>query len=212
MKIRIFTFNFVSENTYVLYDETEEAVIIDCGCYDPEEQQMLKSFITKNNLTVKHLLNTHLHFDHVLGNAFAAETFNLKPEGNIREETEMPGLQQQIARFGMRRERLSVPLGRYLEEGDTVTFGNQTLHCLLVPGHSPGSLCFYSKEKKCVFTGDALFQGSIGRTDLWAGNFNMLISAIRSKLLTLPDDTVVYPGHGPSTTIGEEKKHNQYLR
>ncbi len=212
IKIQIFIFNFVEVNTYLVYDETGEAVIIDCGCLGQAEEKELAAFIESNRLTVKHILNTHLHLDHAFGNAFAANAFGLSPEGDIREETELPDLLQQAARFGISLERPSVPLGTLLKEGDTVTFGNQTLQCFSVPGHSPGSLAFYSKESHCVFTGDALFKGSIGRTDLWGGDFNILINGIRSKLLTLPDDTIVYPGHGPSTTIGEEKTHNMYLR
>lgn len=210
--VQPFTFNFVAVNTYVVYDETGEAVIIDCGCLEKREEQKLADFITDNKLTVKHLLNTHLHLDHVFGNTFASNTYGLKPEGSKLEEDELPNLQQQAARFGMQLSLPSVTLGTYLNEGDTVSFGNTSLLCLAVPGHSPGSLAFYSKDGGCVFSGDALFQGSIGRTDLWGGDFNTLISAIRSRLLTLPDNTVVYSGHGPSTTIGEEKKYNMYLR
>ncbi len=211
MKIKIFEFNPIQENTYVVYDETGEAVIIDCGCLGKEEEKILDDFIAFNHLTVKHLLNTHLHLDHAFGNAFASKKYGLKPEGNKLEETGMPGLKEQARRFGFELVEDAVTLGTYLEDGDTVTFGNHTLYCLFVPGHSPGSICFYSKEGNCVFAGDVLFQGSIGRTDLWGGSFNTLISGIRRKLLTLPESTVVYPGHGPATTIGEEKRNNMYL-
>jgi glyoxylase-like metal-dependent hydrolase (beta-lactamase superfamily II) len=212
MKHRIFVFNIVSVNTFVLYDDTREATIIDCGCLKPEEQRELKSFIDENSLTVKHVLNTHLHMDHAFGNAYAARVFGLQPEGNRLEETELPPLPQQAARFGIRISEPPVAFGKHLNDGDTVAFGRNSLQCLHIPGHSPGSLAFYSKEAGCVYAGDVLFQGSIGRTDLWGGDFNVLISGIRSKLLTLPDATVVYPGHGPSTTIGEEKRSNPYLR
>lgn len=212
INIQTFTFNFVSVNTFVVYDETREAVIIDCGCLEEAEEQALADFITDRQLTVRHLLNTHLHLDHAFGNAFASRIFGIKPEGNKLEEDNLPNLETQAARFGMQLPLPSVTLGTYLNEGDKITFGNTHLLCLLVPGHSPGSLAFYSPDGACVFSGDALFQGSIGRTDLWGGNFNTLISAIRSKLLTLPEKTVVYPGHGPTTTIGEEKKYNMYLR
>lgn len=212
INVKRFTFNFVEVNTYIVYDETKEAVVIDCGCLEKKEENQLTAFIADNGLTVKHLLNTHLHLDHAFGNTFASQAFGLKPEGSKLEEDELPNLQQQALRFGMQLSLPSVMLGTYLEEGDTVRFGNTGLQCLLVPGHSPGSLAFYSKDGGCVFSGDALFQGSIGRTDLWGGSFNTLISAIRSKLLTLPEDTIVYPGHGPETTIGKEKKYNMYLR
>lgn len=212
INVKTFTFNFVAVNTYVVYDETKEAVIIDCGCLEKEEEQRLLRFIESKELKVKRLLNTHLHLDHVFGNPFAAKTFGLQPEGSKLEEDELPNLEQQAARFGMQLALPAVTLGKYLKEGDVIEFGNTSLSCLAVPGHSPGSLAFYSKEGDCVFSGDALFQGSIGRTDLWGGDFNTLISAIRSRLLTLPEDTRVYPGHGSATTIGEEKKYNMYLR
>lgn len=211
MKIRKFEFNPIQVNTYVVYDETGEAVIIDCGCLEKKEEKELSDFIFSNNLTVKHLLNTHLHLDHAFGNAFASKTYGLRPEGNKLEEEGMPGLKEQARKFGFNLVEEAVTLGTYLEEGDIISFGNNTLHCLFVPGHSPGSLCFYSKEGDCVFVGDVLFYGSIGRTDLWGGDFNTLISGIRSKLLILPDSTVVYPGHGLPTTIGKERKSNPYL-
>jgi glyoxylase-like metal-dependent hydrolase (beta-lactamase superfamily II) len=211
MKIKTFVFNMIGVNTFVLYDDTRQAAIIDCGCLKAEEQTTLKNCIETENLTVKHLLNTHLHLDHAFGNAWAAQTFGLQPEGNPLEETELPPLQQQAARFGIRINEPPAAFGRYLNDGDTVTFGHVTLQCLHIPGHSPGSLAFYAEQAACVFSGDVLFQGSIGRTDLWGGDFNLLINGIRSKLLTLPDHTTVYPGHGPATTIGEEKRFNQYL-
>ncbi len=212
INVKKFVFNFIEVNTYLVYDETNEAVLIDCGCLHTEEEEELCNFITKNKLKVKHLLNTHLHLDHAFGNAFASETFGIKPEGDMLEETRLPDLQQQADRFGIPLKKESVTLGNYLKNNDLVAFGNSSLQCLSVPGHSPGSLAFYSKEGKCVFTGDALFQGSIGRTDLWEGDFNTLINSIQKQLLVLPDETIVYPGHGPATTIGEEKKHNMYLR
>ncbi|MDR1119782.1 MAG: MBL fold metallo-hydrolase [Dysgonamonadaceae bacterium] len=212
MKIKIFVFNIISVNTFILYDDTHEAVIIDCGCLKADEQTALTDFIKDNKLIVKHLLNTHLHMDHAFGNTFAAQTFGLQPEGNRLDETELPPLQQQAARFGIQINDPAIPFGSYLDDGDTVSFGLNTLHCLHVPGHSPGSLAFYSPEAACVFSGDVLFQGSIGRTDLWGGDFNTLIAGIRNKLLTLPDHTTVYPGHGSPTTIGEEKRFNRYLR
>ena len=213
IKIQTFVFNFVEVNTYVVYDdETKDAVIIDCGCLKSEEEDELYGFIANNHLEVRHLLNTHLHLDHAFGNAYIAQTFHIQPEGHLSEETELPDLAKQASRFGVLLEQDAPRLGTYLNDGDIVMFGNLQLQCFLVPGHSPGSLAFYSREGECVFSGDVLFQGSIGRTDLWGGDFNTLISAIRNKLLTLPDNTVVYPGHGPATTIGNEKKHNMYLR
>ncbi|MDR2627430.1 MAG: MBL fold metallo-hydrolase [Dysgonamonadaceae bacterium] len=212
MKIKTFVFNIVSVNTFVLYDDTLEAAIIDCGCFNSLEQTELTRFIKQNNLQVKHLLNTHLHFDHALGNAYASRIFDLTPQGNPLEETKMPPLLQQASRFGIRIGEPPVPLGSHLEDGDIITFGHNALQCRHIPGHSPGSLVFYESKAGCLFSGDVLFKGSIGRTDLWGGNYDALVNGIQIKLFTLPDETVVYPGHGPTTTIGQEKRHNPYFR
>ncbi|WP_080904383.1 MBL fold metallo-hydrolase [Parabacteroides sp. Marseille-P3160] len=211
IKIKKFTFNYFSENTYLLYDETGEAVLIDSGCLFPAEEQQLQLFITQNKLTPVHLLCTHLHVDHIFGNAFIHKTYDLKPEAHHFEEEQLPASEEQARAFGMQLPVMAVPVGTYLEPGDIVSFGNSSLKCLFVPGHSPGSLAFYSEPDGFVIAGDALFRGSIGRTDLWGGSTETLISSIQEQLLTLPDRTVVYPGHGPETTIGEEKKNNPYL-
>ena len=171
-------------NCYVLWDDTKEAVVIDPGCFYEEEKQALKKFILTNELNVKHLLNTHLHLDHIFGNPFMLKEFGQKP----------------------------VPLGKYLHDGDSITFGHTTLEAIHVPGHSPGSLVYYCKEDNCMFSGDVLFQGSIGRADLTGGNFDELIEHICSRLFVLPNETVVYPGHGAPTTIGMEKAENPFFR
>ncbi|GHV08854.1 MBL fold hydrolase [Bacteroidia bacterium] len=204
LQLKVFVFNPVMENTYLLFDETKEAVIIDCGATTAGEKKRLSDFIQENGLTLKHLLNTHLHFDHILGNQFIYETFGLRPEYNQADE---PLLQTRMS--AIRYE--PVYAGRYLDEGDEITFGNITLKALATPGHSPGSLSFYAEKGGCVFTGDALFHLDIGRTDLWGGNHRELIDSIKKKLLTLPEDTVVYPGHEEPSTIGEEKLHNPHL-
>jgi glyoxylase-like metal-dependent hydrolase (beta-lactamase superfamily II) len=204
LQLKIFVFNPVMENTYLLFDETKEAVLIDCGAITAGEKKKLSDFIRENGLTLKHLLNTHLHFDHVLGNQFIYETYGLKPEYNPADE---PLLQTRMT--AIRYE--PVYADRFLNEGDEITFGNTTLSALATPGHSPGSLSFYAPEGGCVFTGDALFHLDIGRTDLWGGNHRELIDSIKKKLLTLPEDTVVYPGHEEPSTIGEEKLHNPHL-
>ena len=165
MKIKRFEFNMFPENCYVIWDETNEAAVIDPGCYYEEEKQALKDFILKNGLNVKHLLNTHLHLDHIFGNPFMLKEFGL----------------------------------------------NQ-LEAIHVPGHSPGSLVFYCAAEHGMFSGDVLFQGSIGRADLAGGNFDHLIDNICSRLFVLPNDTVVYPGHGAPTTIGAEKAENPFFR
>ncbi|MDR3062075.1 MAG: MBL fold metallo-hydrolase [Dysgonamonadaceae bacterium] len=211
MHIRQFEFNQVSENTYLIYDEKNEAAVIDCGVYFPEEKMQLVRFIEENHLVLVRLLNTHLHMDHVFGNRFIYETYDLLPEYHRMEES-MPSQKDQARNFGILVDEPDLQAVNYIEDGDVISVGTIRLKALLVPGHSPGSLCFYSEKDRCVFSGDVLFQGSIGRSDLWGGDHGQLIFGIKEKLLTLPDDTVVYPGHGPSTTIGREKKYNPYLK
>lgn len=213
MNIKIFEFNPVSEHTYVLYDETKECVIVDAGCFYPEEEKELLDFIVDNQLQVKHIINTHLHFDHVFGVNKVTETYKLPLEACKEDEVLLLNYKNQLKMFGFPDDgKIAPQIGVYLKEGDQIHFGNQVLDILFVPGHSPGSIVFYNKQAKSLFVGDVLFQGSVGRTDLIGGNHTQLISGIVSKLLTLPDDTIVYPGHGPSTTIGKEKNTNPYLK
>ena len=211
LQIKRFEFNLIGENTYLLYDETKEAAIIDCGAFSNEEKTLLKDFISQNQLSLKHLLNTHLHLDHSFGNKFIYDTYGIAPEYHRMEE-EMPCLQKQAARFGINLEESNLEAARYLEDGDIISFGNSELEAILIPGHSPASLCFYSKENAVVFTADVLFEESIGRSDLWGGNHQQLVSGIKSKLLTLPEDTIVCSGHGPETTIKNEILNNPYLK
>jgi len=210
MQIKIFEFNPVSANTYLIYDETKEAAIIDCGASTSEEWRELKEYIDFHNIQLKKVLNTHLHFDHVLGNHFLYETYGLKPEYNVAEDS-IPELRLQASAFRFSISYEAVKAEHFINENDLILFGNTTLKALLTPGHSPGSLSFYSEKGKCVFTGDALFRHDIGRSDLWGGNENTLISSIKNKLLTLPDDTIVYPGHGPASIVKEEKQYNPYI-
>ena len=210
MQIKRFEFNLIGENTYLLYDETKEAVIIDCGAFYSEEKSLLEESITKNQLVLKHLLNTHLHLDHAFGNKFIYDTYGIKPEYHSSEES-MPELENQAKFFGMKIGKSKVEAEKYLEDGELITFGNSILKAILVPGHSPGSLCFYSEKDGVLFSGDVLFQGSVGRSDLWGGNHEELISGIKNKLLTLPENTIVYSGHGDETTIKNEIKNNPFL-
>lgn len=211
MKIKKFEFNNFPVNTYVVYDETGEAAVIDCGCIYPEEEAGLSRFIEENNLKPVRLLCTHLHLDHVLGNSYIREKYGLEPEAHSADVTGLPTLEQQARLFGMALKRPSVPVTRYLEEGKEVRFGNTSLSVIHVPGHSPGSVVFYNAPGNAAVSGDVLFYGSIGRTDLWGGSQQELTEGIKSKLLVLPDETVIYPGHGPETTVGFEKKHNLFL-
>lgn len=213
MNIKVFEFNPIAVNTYVLYDETGECVIIDAACFFPNEQQELLSFINNNKLVVKHLLNTHLHFDHVFGVNFMEEQFDVKMKAHKADEFLLASMQQQMAMFGFPANGKYIPtMGEYIDENDIIEFGNQKLSIMSVPGHSPGSIVFYNKKKNLVISGDVLFNGSIGRTDLPQGDHNLLIDGIKTKLLVLPEDTVVYPGHGPSTTIKGEKQMNPFLQ
>jgi glyoxylase-like metal-dependent hydrolase (beta-lactamase superfamily II) len=212
MQVKTFIFNPFMENTFVVFDETHEAAIIDCGCIYENEESELKRFIDDNKLTVKYLLNTHLHLDHQFGNHFAAQTFGVLPLAHKEDEPKIAQLSMQAKMFGVPNKVAEQELGGYLSENDELKIGNFTLKVLHIPGHSQGHLCFYSEKDGALFAGDVLFAGSIGRTDLPGGNYEQLITGIKSKLLPLPENTVVYCGHGNSTTIGEEKQHNPFLK
>ncbi|NDV68869.1 MBL fold metallo-hydrolase [Dysgonomonas sp. 25] len=210
MNIKIFPFNPIQVNTYVLSDETKECVIIDPGCFYPDEKRELLSYILDNDLVIKHVLNTHLHFDHTLGLNFVYEQFQMRTEAHQADQFLLDMLPQQYEAFGFGKYDGEIPIiGKYLTEHDIISFGNQKLAIQHVPGHSPGSLVFYNNEY--AFVGDVLFRGSIGRTDLIGGDMQLLLDGIRSKLFTLSPDTVVYSGHGPTTTIGEEAKNNPFF-
>lgn len=212
MKIKRFEFNMFPVNCYVISDETGEAAIIDAGCFFPEEQQMLKQYIADNKLTVKHLLNTHLHLDHVFGNPFILREFGLKAEACQLDEFLLAKLPDQCRMFGFSPNEAPVGLGHYIEDGEIIRFGHTELQAIQVPGHSPGGMVYYCKADACLFSGDVLFQGSIGRADLEGGDFNELIEQISYRLLTLPDETLVYPGHGEPTSIGKEKMENPFFK
>lgn len=209
--VKKFTFNAYSENTYVLYDETEECVIIDPGMYEGAEQNTLVNFIRENGLKPVLLLNTHCHLDHVFGNKFVFDTWGLKPQFN---EGELPILQAvpgYAPSMGFTRYEISPLPDVFLSETGTITFGNSSLEIIFAPGHSPAHLCFYSASDAFLIGGDVLFYGSIGRTDLPGGNHAQLIKNVQEKLFVLPEDTVVYPGHGLATSIGFEKQHNPFF-
>lgn len=213
MNIKIFEFNPIAVNTYVLYDETGECVIIDAACFFPHEQQELLKFINEKKLVVKHLLNTHLHFDHVFGVNFIEAQFDVKMKAHKADKFLLANMEQQMAMFGFPANGDYIPtLTNYIDENDIIEFGNQKLTIMHVPGHSPGSLVFYNKQEGVVVSGDVLFNGSIGRTDLPQGDHNSLIDGIKRKILTLPDNTVVYPGHGPATSVEGEKRINPFLQ
>ncbi len=213
LTIKQFVVNPVQENCYVLSDESGEAAIIDCGCFDQSEWNRVKGYLHTNGLTVKHLLNTHLHFDHALGNRFVTADCGIiakAHKGDLPLYNKM-GVQLQMF-FGNTFDGLSMPqIDTSLKDGDSITFGTHTLQVLATPGHSAGGVCFHCKEENVLWSGDTLFEGSIGRTDLEGGNYSTLINSITTKLLPLPDETKVYAGHGAYTTIGDEKRFNPYL-
>ena len=210
--VKAFVFNFFQENTYLLYDQTKDAVLIDCGCITRYEEEALSTFIADNQLNLKRLLCTHYHFDHVIGNTYIYKKYGIRPEIHREERSaNAPTLQMQALKYGrnMHFEEIE-PVG-YIEDNVELFFGVSVLKALLVPGHSPASLAFYSEADQFVVSGDVLFSGTIGRTDLFGGDFNTLINSIRTRLMTLPDATIVYAGHEKSTTIGIEKAYNPYL-
>lgn len=211
IQVKSFTFSPFQENTYVLYDETKSCIIIDPGCFEKHEKETLADFISDNGLKPVRLINTHSHIDHVFGNKFVADTYNLTPE---MHENEVHGMRAvpsyAISAFGLTVEPSPEPT--FLPESGELTFGNSSLEILFTPGHSIASLSFFSKEDNFVIAGDTLFQGSIGRTDLPGGHYETLIKSIKEKLLPLGDDVVVYSGHMDSTTIGVEKRTNPFLQ
>lgn len=209
MQVRSFEFNPFQENTLVVFDDTREAVIIDPGCYERHECDELDRFIATHGLKVKFLLNTHCHIDHVLGNYHVKETYKVPLLIHKNEEPFLRAVKSYASNYGFVSYSESVA-DQFLKEGDVIRFGNSSLSVLFLPGHAPGHVGFYSASDKILIGGDVLFQGSIGRTDLPGGDFDTLIGSIQQKLFTLPDDVVVYPGHGPTTTLGEEKVSNPF--
>ena len=207
MRIKTFTFNEFSENTYVLYDETKESVIIDPGCNSKAEREELTGFIKDNQLKPVLLINTHCHIDHILGNAVVASTYGLALGAHRGEQSVLDSGRQVSAMYGIPYE-VSPDITVFYNEHDEITFGQSRVKVLYTPGHSPASICLYEENSRQVIAGDVLFEGSIGRTDLPGGDYDTLIHSIKTRLFTLPDEVKVYPGHGPSTTIGYEKKYN----
>ena len=209
-KIQSFENNPFQENTYILFDETGECAIIDPGMYTASEQNVVVNFIRDNQLRPVLLLNTHCHIDHVLGNKFVFDQYGLKPQFNEGESYVLSTVPVYAPQMGIRYEPSPLP-DHFLPETGTVSFGSTELQLIFATGHSPAHLCFYDKDSNLLVGGDVLFRGSIGRSDLPGGNYDLLIRNIREKLFTLPADCVVYPGHGPETTIGYEKQYNPFL-
>ncbi len=211
LSIKSFTFNPVQENTYVLYNDQGQCGIIDPGCYFDEERAALKEFIKKSGLTPVLLLNTHCHLDHVFGNKFVHDTWNLTLHIHEKEKIVLETAPIAGKTWQLPFDNYEGPLAM-LKAGEMIKVGIDELEIRFVPGHSPGSVCFYHEAGGFVIGGDVLFNGSIGRTDLPGGDYATLINSIQTQLFTLPDDTKVYSGHGPLTTIGFEKMNNPFVK
>lgn len=211
MIIHSFTFNDFQENTYILIDElAKTCIIIDPGCNGTAENLTLSSFIEKNALTPVRLINTHCHIDHVLGNQYVAEKYNLELTSHQGEIRVLASCDAVAKMYGIPYS-ISPPIMNFLNDGEEIEFCKGKLKVLLCPGHSPASICLYHEASKSLIAGDVLFNRSIGRTDLPGGDYDTLIESIKSKLWPLPNETVVYPGHGSATTIGDEKLYNPFL-
>lgn len=211
MIVTSFAFNALAENTYLLHDETKECIVVDPGCYDKSEQETLIDFISKQGLQVTKLVNTHCHVDHVLGNKFIADSYQVSLAIHEADLPTLRAVAVYAPSYGFTQYEEILP-SEYIKEEELLRFGNTELQILFTPGHAPGHVVFYHEPSRQVIGGDVLFRRSIGRTDLPGGNYHTLIQSIKNKLFTLPDAVTVYPGHGPSTTIGEEKKFNPFLR
>lgn len=210
IQVKKFTFNPIQENTFIVYDETLECVIIDPGCYTPKERNALDVFITEKQLKPVRLITTHCHFDHIMGVTHCRSTYHLAFETHPDEAALVEGAAEHGDLFGVPMEPIDAP-DAFFKEGDRITFGNSYLEVIETPGHSPGGVVFYNPEQKILIAGDVLFYGSIGRTDLPGGSFEKLVGNIQTKLLILPEETIVYSGHGPETSIAFEKKNNPFL-
>jgi hydroxyacylglutathione hydrolase len=211
IKIQKFVFNTFMVNSYILSDETGECILIDAACYEPEEEDEIRSFIVANNLKLVRNLNTHCHIDHVLGNNFIARDYAIQPEFHENSMVFFHTLKEMGSSFGYTISQIPAPK-RFLTDGETINWGNSSLKVLYTPGHAAGSVCFYNEIQGFVITGDVLFKDTIGRTDLPTGDFDQLMNSIKNKLFSLPPETKVYPGHGPETTIGYEMENNPFIR
>ena len=212
LKVKCFVCNTFCENSYVVYDDNmKECAIIDAGFYYGDEEDAVAHFIESNNLKIKHLINTHLHLDHCFGVTYISERYGVELSADNSDEMLLNLIPQQCEMFGIKLNAPVPKLKNIIKEGDKIEIGNYSLTAISVPGHSPGSLCYYCKEEGILFSGDVLFKESIGRTDLYGGSYKALNENITSKIFTLPENTIVYCGHGPTTTIEHEKEYNPFF-
>ncbi|MFH1122011.1 MAG: MBL fold metallo-hydrolase [Bacteroidota bacterium] len=210
INIKTFVFNSFEVNSFVLYDETLECIIIDPGCHSDEEKEMLLRFIEEKKLKPVILLNTHFHIDHILGNHFVCNRYNLKPTGHAAGSMFWRTAREFGSVFNLKIDDV-VKTELFVADGDQITVGKSLLEVRYTPGHADGSICLVSHLQKFIIAGDVLFYGSIGRTDLPTGDFDTLMDSIKTKLWVLEDDYIVYPGHGPKTSIGFEKINNPFI-
>ncbi|MEY3050341.1 MAG: hypothetical protein RLY31_126 [Bacteroidota bacterium] len=210
-KVATLVFNMFQENTYIVYDDSGECIIVDPGCYEAHERIELMTFIQENGLRPVRLLNTHCHLDHVFGNKFVADSWGLTLEIHRGERPVLEAMPEVCRLYGIPAPEPSPMPGRYIEPGETISFGQTRLEAIYTPGHSPASLSFHCAAAGFVLAGDVLFRESIGRTDLPGGDFDTLIRSIREQLFPLGNEVKVYPGHGPATTIGHERLFNPFL-
>ena len=212
MKIACLQFNPIQENTYVVWDDTKECAVIDAGNSNPREDAALDNFIAEHGLKPVLAVNTHGHFDHVFGAQFVCDTYHLQPEMCADEVPTYLQAPEQMRMFLHRDFPLTLPsVGNTFKDGDLITFGNHQLRVIETPGHTPGGVCFYCEAEKLIFSGDSLFRHEIGRCDLPGGNESQLIRVLKEKILSLPSDVNVLPGHDVATTVGEEKRANRHL-
>lgn len=213
LKIITFSVNMFQENCYLIYDNSKEGIIIDNGACNQSEKEHIINYIEQNRIVLKQQIYTHGHFDHIWGSKSIYDRFKTSLSISHADVQLYQSFNQQLQDFlGIQQNIDLPPVARQLNENDLIYFGEQQLQVIATPGHTPGGCCFYCPANNILFSGDSLFFHSIGRTDFPGGNQKCLIQNIKNKILTLPESTIVYPGHGPSTTIGEEKTHNIYLR
>jgi len=209
-QIQAFVFNFASENTYILFNENKNAWLIDPGNMNEHETNAVSNFITEKGLKIQKILLTHAHIDHVLGLQWAFDTFQVPVTMHHDDKEVLDMLQASGARFGFQVAAVKVDT-EYIDEGDELDFDGEKFKIYHVPGHSPGSVVYHNETQKFMISGDVLFEGSIGRTDLYKGNYEQLIEGIKTKLFVLDEETQVFSGHGNPTTIGFEKNHNPFF-
>lgn len=212
LKIETFVVNMIQENCYIVSDETHETVIIDCGAFYDNDKERIKAYIEKNKLVPVHSIFTHGHFDHIIGSKFLFDTYRIKPEIPAKDTDLYYDCEKQLNDFVGLNINLQLPnINKIIDDKYEIKFGTHTLSVINTPGHTPGEVSFYCKEENVLFSGDSLFYCSVGRTDLPGGDGNVLIEMLKQNILTLPEETTVFPGHGCATSIGFEKENNPYI-